>query len=466
LPTLPAVAVRVIQLSESPDASIGEIAAAIEFDQALVVRLLRTVNSSYYGLQRECGSVAQAMSYLGLRAIRSLVLGFSLAKSLDGGGENDVDFPWRTYWRRGVRAAAAARYLARFIKGLDVDEAQVAGLLADVGMVALYRAYGDRYLQALDVSAMDSPRLLAEERRSFNADHSEVGQLMADRWQFPEALVDAIGRHEQEPSLEMTPLARVAALASIAERAIREGDLAARAKAEAAFLRHAELALSMTPPQAAKALEVTNQRAFELAAMLELDVGPAHDPQALVERARGLRGPTDGEGTRDMPKLEEAGGFEERLAAAFERSGEGGGVAVAVVEPDGSGPAGGRPRRDDLAMSRLEATMTESVGGLATVHRISTTLVALVFETSASSEGDQGALRIVERLRRDIETRHLTWHSGAAITISAGMAIHGVRRFESPDALIRAAMLALAAAQRSGRNRVGHFKPSYDPMAT
>ena len=112
LPSLPAVAVRVLQLAERPDTTLQQVAEAIEFDQALSARLLRTVNSSFYGLARPCGNIEQALAYLGLKAVRSLVLGFSLARSLDGGGTEDVDFPWRAYWRRVIFTAATARMLS------------------------------------------------------------------------------------------------------------------------------------------------------------------------------------------------------------------------------------------------------------------------------------------------------------------------------------------------------------------
>lgn len=466
LPSLPAVAVRVLQMAESPDASIAEFARAIEFDQALVVRLLRTVNSSYYGLQRQCRGIDQAVGLLGLRAVRSLVLGFSLAKSLDGGGESDIDFPWRSYWRRSVRTAAGARTIARFVKGVDADEAQAVGLLAEIGMVALFRVFGDRYLQTMDTARRDHGRLVNEERRTFDLNHAEIGRLMAERWQFPVELADAIGAHEREPSSELTPLELTVAMAALAERAIGDGDVKVKATAEAAFLRHAEMLLRVSMTQAEKLLETMNQRAFELAAMLELDVGPAHDTEALVERAKALRDPGAGDGTRGPSDATQEGGFEERLATAFNQSGSNGGVAVAVVEADRSGAASTRQSREDVAMARLEATITESSGSVATVHRLSPTLTALVIETTATKDGERGALKVIERLRQDVQARHLQHRDGTALTISAGVAIHGFRRFDSPDSLLRAAMLALSAAQRNGRNRVGHFKPSYDPTAT
>ena len=97
LPTLPAVAMKVLELTNKPDVQLKEVAAVIEHDQAIATKVLRTINSSFYGLSRRCVSIQQALALLGLQTVKALVLGFSLAKSLDGGGGKDVSFDFMTY---------------------------------------------------------------------------------------------------------------------------------------------------------------------------------------------------------------------------------------------------------------------------------------------------------------------------------------------------------------------------------
>jgi len=464
VPTLPAVAIRVIQLAERPETTIEEIAQAIEFDQALVARLLRTINSSYYARPRPCGDVPQAMSFLGLRAVRSLVLGFTLAKSIDGGGEHDIDFPWRAYWRRAVRCAAAARLLAPRVPGVDADEAQVAGLLAEIGMVPLYRLHGDRYLQTMDACRDDHARLIQEERRAFDLDHAAVGAMLAERWGLPPELVRAIASHEHEPSDAMDPLARITALSAMAEQAIGATSARLRASAEASFLRVSERLLGLPRPQASRLLESLAQRAFELASILEIDIGPEHEPAALVERARAMREPGSGEGTRGVLDGDDRATFDERLAAAFAGADDARSLALLMVEIDRASGTG-RARRDDVLMSRLEATLAESAGTSGSIHRLSPTLLAGIVAGPGGPEASRSAMRIAERLRHDVQMRRLAPRGAHEITVSIGAAVQGAQRFESPDALMRAAMLALSAAQRSGRNRVGLFKPAHDPTA-
>src|SRR5689334_20290126 len=98
LPSLPAVAAKVIELTQNPEVALGDLGAAIAMDQGLSARLLRTVNSSFFGQRGRCSSIRQAMVVLGLSAVKTLALGFSLVSAvseMDGGG---LDFV--AYWRR------------------------------------------------------------------------------------------------------------------------------------------------------------------------------------------------------------------------------------------------------------------------------------------------------------------------------------------------------------------------------
>src|SRR6516162_4803910 len=86
LPTLPTVAVRIIELTQQRNISVDELAGAIQNDQGLTTKVLRTVNSSFYGLRKPCASISQAIVMLGLSAVKSLTLGFSLVAAVRSGG--------------------------------------------------------------------------------------------------------------------------------------------------------------------------------------------------------------------------------------------------------------------------------------------------------------------------------------------------------------------------------------------
>ena len=145
LPSLPAVAVRVIEMSSDPEVRMADLAATIQQDQAIAAKILRTVNSSFFGLREKCSSIEKALVMLGLGPVKSLVLGFSLVRSLEG-DENDP-FDYVSYWRRGLYTGIAGKLIAANIRYPKQDEAFLAGLLQDVGMVAMYRALKDEYLE-------------------------------------------------------------------------------------------------------------------------------------------------------------------------------------------------------------------------------------------------------------------------------------------------------------------------------
>src|SRR3982750_3745539 len=100
LPTLPAVAVQVLELAQNPDVDIAQIAKIISKDPALSLKILRTVNSSFYGRSNPVSTISHALVFLGLQSVKTLVLGFSLVTNLTK--NKSKGFKHITYWRRSV----------------------------------------------------------------------------------------------------------------------------------------------------------------------------------------------------------------------------------------------------------------------------------------------------------------------------------------------------------------------------
>jgi len=115
LPSLPAVALEVLELTQQSDAKVGEIADAISKDPALASKILKTVNSSYYGLSQSVSTIQHAMLMLGMNSVKTLALGFSLLHGMKlGDGENTFDM--MVFWRRSLYSAVVARTLAQHAK--------------------------------------------------------------------------------------------------------------------------------------------------------------------------------------------------------------------------------------------------------------------------------------------------------------------------------------------------------------
>lgn len=222
LPTLPAVAVRVLELSRQPQIDLKQLADVIQNDQALTARIIRTVNSSYFGLNQRCGNIRQAIVYLGLNAVKMLALGFSLVATIRDDDDWQVSFDYMDYWRRSLHGAAAAREIAMLTNAWDAEEAFVAALLRDLGMIAFYRAYGDIYLQAIDLTEGDHSALVPIEERSLQTDHAKLGSKLTAHWNMPEQISQGICYHHEADAApeQFIMLARVIQLADDAAAVI------------------------------------------------------------------------------------------------------------------------------------------------------------------------------------------------------------------------------------------------------
>src|SRR5688572_27463061 len=132
--SLPAVAMRVLELTSSQKVDVRALKECIENDPALTTRILRTVNSSLFGLSREVTDLNQALALLGIKPLKMLVLGFSLPKQLFAALEADV---LSRYWRHTLTKAVVARELAKRYWRHSDDEAFIAGLLQEIGELVL-----------------------------------------------------------------------------------------------------------------------------------------------------------------------------------------------------------------------------------------------------------------------------------------------------------------------------------------
>src|SRR5882724_955525 len=143
LPSMPAVAMRILQLTQTPDFELPELARTLSKDPALSSRILRTVNSSFYGNGQTVSTISQALVLLGHQGVRTLVIGFSVCGS--AGKLQSTAFDRTTYWRRAIYSATAARMLCERLKMPQQETCFLAGLLMDIGMLALDQVLGDGY---------------------------------------------------------------------------------------------------------------------------------------------------------------------------------------------------------------------------------------------------------------------------------------------------------------------------------
>ena len=197
--TLPEVTLGIIELVEDPNSSAQDLNALIGRDPALSARVLKVVTSAFYGLPRQIGSINRAISLLGLNAVKNIAIAASLAKLFRGGALCDR-FDAKELWAHSIAVATASKLLAKEARKSSGDEAFLAGLMHDIGvMVALQtdraklvKVFGDMQFDA-DGNPLIDFRMV--ERAVFGADHGHFGEALCEQWKFPRSLALACGHH-------------------------------------------------------------------------------------------------------------------------------------------------------------------------------------------------------------------------------------------------------------------------------
>jgi diguanylate cyclase (GGDEF)-like protein len=280
LPSVPAVAMQVLDLSQDPDVGTAKVAKAIARDPALTAKILKVANSAWCGIRREVTTLDQAVSLLGLNGTMSLALSFSLVRGLQK-KTNAKTFDHQAYWWRSVTSAAATLSVGTCIKAAPQEELFLAGLLQDIGMLALNEAmptYG-----ALVASANREHDMLVEiERRNLLTDHAEVGAWFLKKWGLPSRLIEAVGVSHDRENIGQ-PLARSVAVGSrIAD--IWVSPNTASATASAAEIVEALLRLS--PHQFDQVLAKTAADLPEITENLDIEVGNEALVSGMLDQAR------------------------------------------------------------------------------------------------------------------------------------------------------------------------------------
>ncbi len=187
----PGVAQRILGLIRDPDFDMVEVAECLEHDPALSARVLGMVNSSRYGLANKIASIRHAAAFLGRRSLQLVTLSFSLLDSFSRGPFRQM---YLDYWRRALTMATVAHRIAERSGGVSGDEAYAAGLVADIGVLALAQVVGEKYV-AMYLKHSHGPELVAVEIQSLGFSHSEVGARLLERWGLPESVVVAVAGH-------------------------------------------------------------------------------------------------------------------------------------------------------------------------------------------------------------------------------------------------------------------------------
>jgi HD-like signal output (HDOD) protein len=193
---------EVLELTEQPQVDARALKECVEKDPALACKILRVVNSSLFGLRREVADLNQAVAMLGIKPLKLLVLGFSLPDELFAGVASRQ---LRWYWTSTLTRAVSARLISQQLWAQPGDEAFTAGLLQDIGILALLRELGASYVKFLASVIDEQADLSALERETLGFDHTELSAAMLADWHLPRRIIDAIVLPRQTARLARLP---------------------------------------------------------------------------------------------------------------------------------------------------------------------------------------------------------------------------------------------------------------------
>lgn len=203
LPTLPTVVMQLIKLVNDPGSTANDVQAILGRDQSLTVKVMKLVNSSFYGYAGKIKTLQQAVVILGFGAIKSLSLSATVFSAFSK--QNREGFDRGAFWQHVIATGVAARLIASEVKGLQEDEVFIAGIIHDIGKVVLDEYAPDLFDKVLREVRTKHISIYDAEKAVLGASHAQVGRWLGTRWGLPPEMIDAIFYHHQPENAQKAP---------------------------------------------------------------------------------------------------------------------------------------------------------------------------------------------------------------------------------------------------------------------
>ena len=194
--TLPEVTVKIIQIVENPKSTARDLHDVIKNDPALSARLLKVVNSAFYGLPGQIASVDRAIVLLGLSAVKNIAIAASMTHLFNAGSSIE-GFSGAELWRHSVAVGVACRLLAKAQGHPPVEESFLVGLIHDLGILVERQVFGKKLGEVVTRHRAEGGNFCELETEIIGADHQAFGMALATKWRFPMPLCAAIGYHHK-----------------------------------------------------------------------------------------------------------------------------------------------------------------------------------------------------------------------------------------------------------------------------
>ena len=198
MPALPVTVGKVLEVCNNPKASPVDLNRVISVDPVLMARVMRLINSAYYGLSGKVTSLVRAIIMLGLNTVKNLALSAAVVENL-GRRENFRALHAQGFWRHSLAVGVASKLIAkkREVSSKDLEEYFIAGLLHDIGKIPINAVFEDEFLEVMAHSDRGRTALYRTEREVLGLDHAAVGRMIAKTWKLSPEVIDAISAHHE-----------------------------------------------------------------------------------------------------------------------------------------------------------------------------------------------------------------------------------------------------------------------------
>jgi len=200
--TLPEITARIISIVDDPKSTARDLHNVIKNDPALATRVLKVVNSAFYGLPGQVSEIDRAIVLLGLSAVKNIAISASIAR-LFGTERISEHFTARDVWKHSVAVAVATREFCCIIgRKPFAEEAFLAGLIHDLGLLVERQAFPEQLAEAIQVATKTGRPFCDVETEVLGVDHQTLGAALAAKWKFPKGLQTVLGYHHKVGNLQ------------------------------------------------------------------------------------------------------------------------------------------------------------------------------------------------------------------------------------------------------------------------
>jgi len=227
LPTLPVVMTQLLALINNPKSNMSQISLVISRDQAIASRVVRMVNSAYYGLPTRVTSIQHAIVILGLNTVKNLTLGASVVKTFNESNNHASLFNRELFWLHCFSTAMCSQLLAAHLKKNQPEDYFLAGLLHDIGILIEDQFLHEDFKNILAYGKEKKCGLPEAEMAVLGCTHCEIGALVAEKWKIP-SFLHAVLKHHHQPLFlpqDALPVSDLILLTHIADGIVRQNGL-------------------------------------------------------------------------------------------------------------------------------------------------------------------------------------------------------------------------------------------------